>query len=349
MRRWQTLLLAGVWAGAALAGGFLLGNVLAARVVLAAGILGELVLWGAAAWKRERELEELIGYLTRLQDQPMLPRMEKSREGNLGILESEIYKLVIQLSERSDLADREQRYLADMLSNISHQIKTPLTAITIMTDLLKEPEVTPERRMQFAGKIDSQAGRITWLIQTLLTLSRLEARVLTLKRERISPLELVERARQPLEILAELKGVELVTDGKKEDTLEDADQPDLVCDIHWTGEALSNIIKNCIEHTPGGGRVELAVSQNNFSTNIRISDNGEGISSRDLPHIFERFYKAEGSGRDSAGIGLALARQIVMMQNGIIDVESCEGRGTVFTVKFYRTGRADEATDKKVR
>ena len=87
MRRWQTLLLAGVWAGAALAGGFLLGNALAARVVLAAGILGELVLWGAAAWKRERELEELIGYLTRLQDQPMLPRMEKSREGNLGILE----------------------------------------------------------------------------------------------------------------------------------------------------------------------------------------------------------------------------------------------------------------------
>lgn len=359
MRRMGILAMALLLGGAALAGGLLLGEGAAARIVLAGGVLGELFLWGLYFFRREREVERLTEYVTMLQDDPQLPRLEKHGEGSLGILESELYKLVVCLREESDLAGREQRYLADMLSDISHQIKTPLTAITIMTDLLKEPEVSKEHRMEFAGKIDSQAGRITWLIQTLLTLSRLEAQVLTLKKEEIPVEELAKRAVSPLEILAELKGVELIirpwtrTAGEngagQEGQTQDEEQTGaqagqreeerkLVCDIRWTGEALSNIVKNCIEHTPEGGRVELSFVQNNFSTDIYIRDNGEGISQKDLPHIFERFYKSEGSGRDSAGIGLALARQIVVMQNGVIEVQSKKGEGTVFAVKFYKDG-----------
>lgn len=278
-------------------------------------------------YKRERELREVTLYLMQLQDGLCLPELKRCREGQLAILESEIYKLVVQISRASDRASKEKEYLAGMLSDISHQVKTPLSSITIMTELLRSGEFGEEKREEFIDKIDLQVRRITWLIRNLLTLSQLDADMLKLKQETVSVKKLLEEASQPFEIMAELKEVMLTVDAPG-DML-------LICDERWTGEAVSNIIKNCLEHTPAGGRVQIQAVQNNFATTIIVKDNGVGIPAEDLPHIFERFYKGQGAQKDSAGIGLAMSKQIILRQNGTVNVESREGEGSCFRMKLY--------------
>lgn len=289
------------------------------------------LILGVLLWERRqrsRELEELISYFMSLQDQIQLPAPARCKEGQAGILQSEVYKLMVQMKEQSDGAVQDKEYLASMLSDISHQIKTPLAAVTIMTDLLKTPDLSEEKRLEFTERIDTQVNRINWLIRNLLTLSQLDANMLKLKKQRMNAGMLAEKACQPLELAAELKGIEL--------RIEMEEDLELVCDPHWTAEALSNIVKNCVEHTSGGGRVWLKVSQNNFSTNFYVRDNGEGIPREQLSHIFERFYKGSTSSPESVGIGLAMAKKIILLQNGTIDVSSQVGQGTEFFIKFYR-------------
>lgn len=292
--------------------------------------IGMILLIGVSATAhriREKRLEDLTMYLMKVQDRLELPEMKSCGEGRLGILQSEIYKLVTLLQEQSSSAVRENRYLSGMLSDISHQIKTPLTSITIMTDLLKSPELPDGKRLEFAARIEQQANRITWLVRNLLTLSQLEADMLKLKKESVNVHELLAKAAEPFEIMAEVRetGLAVHTD------------PDIriICDEHWTIEAISNIIKNCIEHTPPGGSVTIAADQNNFSTNIYIKDTGEGIAKDQLGHIFERFYKGENASESSVGIGLAMSRQLILQQNGTIDVMSEKGKGTAFHIKLY--------------
>lgn len=286
-------------------------------------------------YRREKQLEEMIVYLMRLQDGLQLPEFTKCNEGQIGILQSEIYKMVVLLQEQSHAATKEKNYLARMLSDISHQIKTPITAITLMTDLLMKPDLPLEKRLEFVEKIDKQVSKITWLIRNLLTLSQLEADMLKLKKDRVLVSELLEKVCQSLELLAEVKGVAMITDFNQKDSPKMQDEIYLICDETWIAEAFSNIIKNCIEHTPEGGEVRITVTQHNFATNIIISDNGCGIAKEDLPHVFERFYKGRHGSKDSVGIGLAMARQIILRQNGMISVESKEGSGTTFLIKLY--------------
>ena len=291
--------------------------------ILAAALLAEGFI--ADLWYKRR-LESLITYITKVQDDLTLAAPECSAEGQLGILQSEIYKVVALLREQYSGEKRQKEYMSDMLSDISHQVKTPLTAIQLMTELLEQPGLEEEKRLEYAEKIDSQLGRITWLIRNLLTLSQLEAGVLKMKPADISLRELMEDINGSLEIMAEVKGVSLET--KVPDVM-------IAADRHWLREALMNIIKNCIEHTDEGGYVRIDAEQNNISTLITIEDNGSGISKTDLPHIFERFYKAENSSAQSVGIGLALAKQIINTHSGTIDAESEKGKGTTFTVKLY--------------
>lgn len=276
---------------------------------------------------REKRLEELTLYLMKLQDEPELPKLQSFSEGKLGILESEIYKLVALYYENSAHIGRENAYLSKMLSDISHQIKTPLTSITIMADLLKEPELSREKRLEFAGRIDQQVNRITWLVKNLLTLSQLEADVLKLKKEDVSMSDLMEKAVEPFRVMADIRDVEL--------NMEMEADIHVICDAHWTAEAISNIVKNCLEHTPPGGKITMSAKQSNLSTSLFIRDNGEGIDKEELGHIFERFYKGRNASVNSVGIGLALSKQIMMQQNGVIEVKSEPGAGTQFQMKWY--------------
>lgn len=299
---------------------------------LAAGLAVCLICTLVRQRRQKKQVEELTEYLMRMQDYPELMPPAKCMEGKVGILQSEIYKLVVQTKEQSSVAMRDKEYLAGMLSDISHQIKTPLAAVTILTDLLKNPDLPEEKRVEFTEKIDSQVDRITWLIRNLLTLSQLDANMLKLKRERISAQALLENACQPVEVSAEQKGIRLI--------LPDCGEIEMVCDVHWTSEAFSNIVKNCVEHTACGGTVEILVNQNNFATNFVIRDNGEGIAKEHLPHIFERFYRGGNTSGESVGIGLAMAKQVFLMQNGVIEASSEVGVGTEFRVKMYWTEMA---------
>lgn len=292
-----------------------------------------ILMYGVQAWfhfRREKKLSELIHYLTKVQDQLQLPNLSEMQEGRIGILQSEIYKVVALLREEYAGENAKKRYMADMLSNISHQIKTPIAAISLMTDLLSGPDVSEEKRMEYVGNIERQVNRITWLIKNLLALSQLEANVLGLKREEVLLGDMLTSLENTFSIMADVKGISLVTNHHN---LQDET---ILCDLHWTLEALSNIVKNCIEHTPEGGRVSVKVTQDNFATTFIIKDTGEGIEEEQLPYIFDRFYRASNASKDSVGIGLSLAKQIVMKQNGVISAKSKMGEGTEFTVKIYR-------------
>ena len=278
--------------------------------------------------KREKDTAELISYLMRVQDRLELPEMSGFREGQFGILQSEIYKLVALLKEQYSNEKKQKKYMADMLSDISHQVKTPMAAITIMSDLLKTPGLSEEQRMAYVEKIDGQVDRINWLVRNLLASSQLEADMLELRAEELSAEELLAEVLGSLYVMAEAKQVEL--------SVEIPEGIRLSCDRKWTAEALSNIVKNCIEHTNAGGNVFVKAMQNNFATEIIIRDTGEGIGKEHLPYIFQRFYKAPGAGSGSVGIGLSMSKQLIMRQNGTIEVKSELGVGTEFTVRLYR-------------
>ena len=279
--------------------------------------------------KQNRQIDELINYLTKVQDRGTFPELTTEAEGRMLILKSEIYKLATTLKEQYSSEANKNKYMADMLSNISHQIKTPLTAITIMTDVLKGDNLDEYERRKCIVNITKQTDHITWLVQTLLALAELDAGVLIMKKEQVRLDKLIGEITDSLALLADVKDVELRTLVGSEIILE--------CDNRWTKEALLNIIKNCLEHTGEGGCVSISAGLSNLVTEIRIRDNGEGISEDNIPYIFRRFFHGDQKKADSNGIGLALSKQLIMVQNGMIDVTSKVGEGTEFVIRFYRT------------
>ena len=242
-------------------------------------------------------------------------------------IRTNIYKVTSVLSHQRDLLSRDKKRLADALADISHQLKTPLTSMMMMNDLLMN-EDDPEKREEFLTTQSNQLDRMNWLILTLLKISKFDAGTVELKKEEVSFAELISSALKPFEIQMELKEIQTeVTAG------------DIVfkCDRNWTLEALQNIIKNCIEHMDAGGKLSIETGDTNLFSMIKISDTGCGIAKEDIPHIFERFYKGKNAGKDSVGIGLALSKSIIDGQRGEISVESAEGVGTAFTIRFYKT------------
>jgi signal transduction histidine kinase len=296
--------------------------------VLAAALLIVLVADMIEKKRTKKQIDELISYITKVQDYSSLPEMQKISEGNIGILQSEIYKVITILREQYASEHHQKKYISDMMSDISHQFKTPLTAISLMNELLMNETVSDAQRLEYAGKIDAQINKMTWLLKSLLTLSQLEAGALEMKPENAELEQLITDLSEPLLIMAEVAEVEYICNIPAGIVLR--------VDTHWFKEALSNIIKNCIEHTAAGGFVKISASQNNLHTTIVIEDNGKGIEKEHLPHIFERFYKAGNASHDSVGIGLAMARQIIRVHDGNIEAESEAGHGTKFTISLYQ-------------
>lgn len=295
--------------------------------VLSACIVGMLVADFWERWKFEKQIKELTDYITKVQDYAALPEMKESSEGSIGILQSEIYKVVTILREEYSSEHKQKKYMSDMMSDISHQFKTPLTAISLMTELLMEPGVTEEQRIEYASKIDTQISKMTWLIKNLLTLSQLEAGVLEMKSEPVNLKAMIDDISDSLDVMAEVTEVNLETEIPEDITVQG--------DPHWLREAVSNIVKNCIEHTGAGGYVKIKAAQSNIYTTLAIEDNGKGIDKEHLPHIFERFYKAGNSSPNSIGIGLAMAKQIINSHSGNIEVKSEVGQGTEFKITLY--------------
>ncbi|MBS4899384.1 MAG: HAMP domain-containing histidine kinase [Clostridiales bacterium] len=278
-----------------------------------------------------RKIEGLNDYLERIVRGDFDLKIGSNEEGKLSILQNNIYKVLVMLKTSNEIIKKDRSRLADSMNDISHQLKTPLTSILIMTDLLMH-EGDKEKRQEMVEVIDRQLEKMKWLITNLLKLSKLDADAVPFKKEKVSSAEFIEGCLLPLLPMAELADVKVI---------KDISDLTFACDKNWTTEAVTNVIKNCLEHTSGidgrPGKIKISVFPTNISTDIIIEDNGSGISKKDINHIFERFYHGENSGKDSVGIGLALAKAIMEKQKGSISVESVEGQGSRFTIKLYKT------------
>lgn len=277
---------------------------------------------------RYRELAKLSAYLREISNGNDSLDVRDNQEGELSILKNDIYKVTLRLSEHRSLLQRDKIQLTDAISDISHQLKTPLTSMTVMADLLSAPDLPPAKRMEFTHHIRIQLERIDWLVSSLLKLSKMDAKTIQFKKDQIPVKNLIQKALQPVMIPMDIKGQTISIAGD--------DHVSFVGDFNWTAEAVINILKNGVEHTPEGGAIAVTFSENALFTEIVIADNGKGIPKEDLPYIFKRFYKGKNASEGSIGIGLAMAHSIIASQNGVIDVTSESEKGTQFRIKFYK-------------
>lgn len=285
-----------------------------------------LVLAGVYTRRRYQRLYELNNYLALVCSGRYDLDICSNTEGELSILSNNLYKVITLLRTQNDLLAQDKVRLADSLADISHQLKTPLTSMMMMTDLLRE-ETDPEKQTEFIEVMETQLGRMRWLILNLLKLSKLDAGTIELRSEKKSLISTLQEAMQPFLVMMELKEITLLD--QTEDFSYKGDQ-------HWTAEAIGNIIKNCIEHMEKGGRLTLRTARTHIYDALYITDDGCGIAPKDLPHIFERFYQGSSPSGESVGIGLALSKAILEKERASIRAESKEGKGTTFELRFYK-------------
>ncbi|MGN0998145.1 MAG: sensor histidine kinase [Faecousia sp.] len=248
-------------------------------------------------------------------------------EGELAVLGSELSKMTLRLRDQADRLEKEKRYLSDCLADISHQLRTPLTSIRMLVSRLAKEDPSAGQQAGIR-KVNTLLDRTEWQISTLLKIARLESGTVHLAEEPILVETLVKDILEPLEILMDIKGIEL--SGRIENNT------GFLGDRFWMTEAIGNIVKNCMEHCPEGGKLEINASENPIYTEMIISDNGAGFEEKDIPHLFDRFYRGNNAGKESAGIGLNLSRMILSKQNGIIKAANKAGGGAQFTIRFYK-------------
>lgn len=295
-------------------------------LVLAAIVLTCINFYGFTSW-RYRELMRLSQYLRKIAAGGYALDIRDNREGELSILKNEIFKVTMRLSEQSEYLLRDKERMSEALSDISHQLKTPLTSMGVMLDLLKQRDLPPEKQGQFLAHLQQQLERMEWLITALLKISKLEAGTVLFQPEPVRMRDLVQQALQPLEIPIELKELSVQLAGDE--------QLYLNVDKKWTVEAILNIVKNAVEHTPAGGQITLTMSQNSLYKELAIADSGPGIAKEDLPHLFKRFYRGSHASEASVGIGLAMSYSIMQAQNGKIEVSNGIAGGALFSLKWY--------------
>ncbi|MEK4300484.1 HAMP domain-containing sensor histidine kinase [Oceanobacillus sp. FSL W8-0428] len=312
--------------GIGILSGFMHSPVTALFIAIVGGSLAICyIVW--MVW-RYRQIIQLSSYLRKIMAGDTTLDVRDNREGDLSILKNEIYKMTRMLSEQQEGLQKDKEKLTDAISDISHQIKTPLTSMTVMADLLSEPNLDTKKRQEFTYHIRKQLERMEWLVSSLLKLSKMDAGTVLFSKEKVEVPQLVKEAAAPMEIPLELKEIKLKIEGAQKTTF--------MGDKNWTKEACINILKNAIEHTPNGGEITISYEENAIFTEIRIRDNGPGIEKHELSHIFKRFYKGSHAAEGSVGIGLAMAYSIVTNQKGDIEVLSKPGEGTVFILKFYK-------------
>ncbi|MBZ9622441.1 HAMP domain-containing histidine kinase [Clostridium sp. FP2] len=303
-------------------------NIIAGIIVLSALLLVIVISFIFTKW-RYKQLDQLSEYLRRITSGEYSLDIRDNDEGELSILKSEIYKVTVSLHEQAELLKKDKLFLADSISDISHQLKTPITSMFVMTELICDESLPQDKRQEFTQNIRSQLERLKWLVASLLKLSKLDAGTIELKKENVNVRELISRATQHLLIPMEIKEQILEISGD--------DNAKFIGDFNWSSEATSNIIKNCIEHTPCGGKIVIDFCETTIYTMIKIVDSGGGINKEDLPYIFNRFYKGKNADNNSIGIGLAMTKSILQKQGAIIEVTSEKGKGTQFTIKIYKS------------
>lgn len=285
------------------------------------------LIWVLVTRSRYKKLQGLGEYLASVYAGGELLDIRDNREGELSLLKNDLHKITMTLRQQSAQLSHDKEFLQQLLGSISHQLRTPLTGMLVMADLLARPDLPSEKRQEFTCQLTAQLERMQWLLEQLLTLSRLDAGCLELERKTVFISSLLDRATAPIKVALELR----------HQTLEVNCPQNLLWegDEKWTAEAVTNLIKNASEHSPVGGLVKITVHGDALNLMIAVEDNGPGISESDIPYLFRRFYRGKNAAPGSAGIGLALAAELVRAQGGSATAENRHpGPGARFILKL---------------
>lgn len=297
------------------------------KIVVLAGmvfLLGAILFFFTFVYWHKKSavrIEGLTKYLEKINagGQGLLMAAE---EDEFSRLQDEIYKTITTLYQTRDAALEEKSNYADNLSNIAHQLKTPITAISLSVQMMKE-----QPSSDYSEHIMRQVNRLTHLEEALLLLSRIDAGTLVMKQDIVDVFTLLTLASDNLQELFIQKGVFI--------DVPEAGEVAIIADLDWTMEAIMNLMKNCMEHTEKGTAVHCSYEKNPLYVQIRIWDEGYGFVKEDMPHLFERFYRGKNDGANGIGIGLSLSKAIIEMQNGIIRAFNLPGKGACFEICFY--------------
>lgn len=297
-------------------------------IIIAGGIAVTIVLLSYNK-KREEKISDINSYIGKVNSGNYELKIEENGEDELTKLRNELYKTTVLLRETAENSEKEKTNLSNSLTDISHQLKTPLTSIRIMIDNIQNnTDMDEKTRNEFIEDISKQIDWISSLVISLLKLAKFDAGSIVMRDEEINVKKLIQNIISNLAILIDIKDIKI------EENI--SEQITLFADYNWQLEALTNIIKNCIEHSFDGGKIKIEAESNSVFTKIIITDEGEGIGKNDLNRIFERFYKSAKSSENSIGIGLALAKTIIEKERGYIKVESEVGKGTKFEIKYLK-------------
>ena len=278
---------------------------------------------------KDKKLQEITKYIEEINNKNYKLDIEDNTEDELSILKNEIYKTTVMLKEVAENSVKDKVNLKDSLSDISHQLKTPLTSMSIMVDnIMDNPEMDSKTRNEFIKDIRREIININFLVNSLLKLSKLDANSVHFINKEVYVEEIILESIKNVSVLCDLKNIDILVDGNK--------QIKINCDLKWQVEAITNILKNCVEHSKDNSKIEIFYEENNVYTKIEIKDYGVGIDKEDLIHIFERFYKCKNSSNESVGIGLALSKSIIENNNGYIGVESEIRKGSLFIIKYFK-------------
>ena len=276
-----------------------------------------------------KDLEVIIDYLEKINKHNYELKIEENEEGNLSILKNEIYKTAVYLNEQASKSQEEKEKLKVFLSDISHQLKTPLTSINLMIDnILDNNNLSLEEKRKILFQIKHKIKHINSLILILLKLAKFDSNTIVFKRQNNDLLTIINEASKNVSALADLKNIEI--------NINSNDNINIYCDYKWEVEALTNIIKNCIEYSLENSKIDIFINDNNLYTKLTIKDYGKGMDKEEIKNIFKRFYKGNNSFNDSIGIGLSLAKNIIEKDNGLISVKSKKNNGTEFIIKYFK-------------
>lgn len=275
--------------------------------------------------RRDRQMEQLSQCI----DQALYGRdgalLSACQEGELAILQTQLQKLLVKLRQSSARDQEDKAFLRDSIADISHQLRTPMTSLNLIAAMLPEVGGDSVRQRELQQQLNQLLQRIDWLVDALLNLAKIDAGTAYFRRNTLDAAQVLRQAAEPLEIALEIREITLQVTGSGSYTGDGA----------WSAEALGNILKNCMEHVPQGGKILVEISQTPLYTQLCLQDTGPGFAPDDLPHLFERFYKRHNAAPNSFGIGLALAQRIISAQNGTIRAQNAPEGGALFTVRFY--------------
>lgn len=292
------------------------------------GILGIAIIL-IYSQKQNKKIKDIHTYLQQLNKRNYDLKIEENSEDELSKLRNELYKTTVLLKESAKNSEQEKINLSNSLADISHQLKTPLTSIRILLDNIYEnPNMDEKTKSDFIGEISKQIDWISSLVISLLKLAKFDAGSIIMNDKNINVKELINDVITNLDVMMELKNINVVQEIEENITF--------IGDYKWQVEALTNIIKNAIEHSKENSKIYIKVENTTVLLKITIQDEGEGINKQDLKHIFERFYKAKNSSEESIGIGLALAKTIIEKENGYVRADSVKGKGTIFEIKYLK-------------